>query len=172
MPLSLAPGVPLSLAPGVPLSLAPLPAGWAPGGVFTRTPSGRTFGRAECGRTFIRPLPGDAPMDYLTHPHDSDEVRVYLFDYSNFPEILDDETIESAVVIASDGLDVGAVRVSTRPHKHYPEGRALTPVTIPAGQAVEAVVAGGTPDALALLECRATLSGGGVVVVKGALAVE
>jgi hypothetical protein len=90
------------------------------------------------------------------------EARLYLFDFSRFPEVIAGETLSSPAVPASDpaGLTIGSAAVS-----------AVVRDGIPAGQAVEVMISGGTADVTYEVEGRAVTSGGATLAVGGVIKV-
>ena len=89
------------------------------------------------------------------------EVRTVPFNYSNFPEILGGDTLSSATVTGNPGgLTVGSASVS-----------AAVVDGIPIGQAILAVVSGGTDGVDYALTCLATTAAGSVLEVRGVLSV-
>jgi hypothetical protein len=101
---------------------------------------------------------GCSEMD--TECKDVDEVLTYLFDFSNFPEIQAGDTITDQEIPEVAGLDIGTPVVTVAVDRG-----------IPAGQAVKVMIGGGTADQDYTLKCKATTSGGAVMVVKGKLEV-
>ena len=87
-------------------------------------------------------------------------TRVYLFDFSNFDEIQDGETIASVSCPAVSGLTIGTPTVTTTV-KNF----------IPAGQAVQVSIDGGTVNTDYNVKVIATTSGGSELEVRGVLAV-
>lgn len=89
-----------------------------------------------------------------------DRLRVFLFDFSNFDEIKDGETISSVSCPAVSGLTIGTPAVTTTV-KNF----------IPAGQAVQVSFGGGTAGTDYNVKVIATTSGGSELEVRGILAV-
>ncbi len=99
----------------------------------------------------------------MVWPKDSSEVISYLFDYSNFPEVLAGETLSSPTVTATvgSGLTIGTPNVTLVERDE-----------VAAGEGVEVTISSGTAGTTYTLECRCTTSGGSQRVVKGQLVVE
>lgn len=90
------------------------------------------------------------------------ENRLYVFDFSDFPEVLAGETLSLPVVPASSptGLTIGTPAVS-----------AVARGDVPAGQAVEVMISGGTAGIDYQVEGQATTSGGAKLAVGGVIKV-
>jgi hypothetical protein len=135
--------------------------------VFRRSPDQRrAFRRADAARVF-RGTSDMATIQTDTCVKDASEVVSFVFDFSQFPEAWNEETLGTPVVDASApaGLTIGTPAVTSADRE---EGRA----TVPSGYGIQVTVSGGTAGTTYSLECRGTFSGGGVRVVKGRLAVE
>lgn len=89
------------------------------------------------------------------------EVVLYLFDFSNFPEVVSGETLSSPSVPAVPGLTIGTPAVTSE----IRDG-------IAAGKAVEVTISGGAADTIYEVQCAVATSGGSTRIVKGALAVD
>jgi hypothetical protein len=98
----------------------------------------------------------------ISLPKDTTEVVSYLFDFSNFPEVVAGETLSSPSVSSSpSGLTVGTPAVT-----------AAERDGVAAGEGVAVTVSGGTASTTYSLECSVTTSGGSVRVVKGEIVAE
>jgi len=90
------------------------------------------------------------------------EIVTYIFDFSNFPEVLNGETISNPVVsVSGSGLTTSGVIVTTSKI----EG-------VPTGQGVLTTVSGGSAGSSYEITCQVDMSGGDVRVVKGIIVVE
>lgn len=99
----------------------------------------------------------------MSWPKDSSEVISYLFDFSNFPEVVAGETLSNPTVTVTvgSGLTVGSPAVTTVERDE-----------VAAGAGVAVTVSSGTPGTTYTLECKVTTSGGAQRVVKGEIVVE
>lgn len=105
---------------------------------------------------------GNNPMPILVTvlAKTTDEIVTYLFDYSNFPEVLNGDALSSPTVTAT-GLTVSGVAIT-----------ATKIQGIPAGQGVQATVSGGVAQVSYPIECLVTMSSGDKRAIKGIIAVE
>ncbi|WP_020475714.1 phage fiber-tail adaptor protein [Zavarzinella formosa] len=94
-----------------------------------------------------------AELCVLTLPKIAAEVRAYVFDFSKYSEVQAGETLDSLAVPAVAGLTIGPPAVTTA----VIDG-------IPAGKAAKVTIAGGAPESTYTVDCRATTSGGSVLV--------
>jgi hypothetical protein len=88
------------------------------------------------------------------------EVRLYVFDFSSFPEVLAGETLSAPSVPAVSGLTIGSPAVTS-----------VIRDGIAAGKAVEVTIAGGTDGTSYDVEASASTSGGSSWPSRGTLVV-
>jgi len=148
--------------------------GWAAGAIpptVATRPGGR-FRRADTSRLFKRvPRMSAASLAYLTRTKTPTEVVLFVFDFTNFPEVVAGATISSAVVSgpggqALSGLVAGTPAVLSAAAVIDGDGN-----TVAAGKGVQCTLAGGSAGSDVLVECAVTLSTGSVAVVQGKVAV-
>ncbi len=101
-----------------------------------------------------------AAISYQTRTKTAAEVVVFVFDFSNFPEIVAGETISSTTVPAVSGITIGTPAVLTEETDGVPEGEGVA-VTISAG----------TVGTDYTVDCRIVTSGGSTRAVRGVVAV-
>lgn len=90
-----------------------------------------------------------------------EDVRLYVFDFSAFPELAAGETLSSPSVPAVSGLVIGTPQVTE-----------VTRDGVAAGKAVEVTISGGTSDTTYEVACSVSTSGGSTLTVRGKLAVD
>lgn len=90
----------------------------------------------------------------------ANEVRSYVFDFSQFPEVVDGETLSSPTVPAVSGLAIGSPTVLTSAVDY-----------VASGKGIKVTISGGTAGTSYTVVCRATTSGGATLEVDGTLVV-
>lgn len=96
------------------------------------------------------------------------EVRSFGFDFQDFPEVQQDETLSSpSVSVSPSGPTIGSPSVTDA--DFYPGNGARM---IPAGEGVKVSISGGTASTTYTLTCTVTTSGGATLIMKGTLVVE
>ncbi len=88
------------------------------------------------------------------------EVRTYVFDFGQFPEVRDGETLSAPIVPPVAGLTIGTPAVTV----------AATD-WVPTGKGVAVSIAGGTAGEGYAVACTVSTSGGSTLEVAGLLAV-
>lgn len=96
----------------------------------------------------------------------ANEVRSYVFDFQNFPELIAGQTISAPSVPPVTGLVIGAPAVTTI---SFNPGEDME--IVPAGKGVSVTVSGGTTGTSYELACTVTTSGGATLTVHGLLEV-
>jgi hypothetical protein len=134
-----------------------------PGRAFARLAPARTLSRADAARTFRGSPDVAAQVSYETRTLRRGETVLYLFDFSNFPEVTAGGTLSAPDVPAVAGLTIGTPAVT-----------AAELDGIPAGEAVQVAVAASDTAAAGDEDrevwCYATI-GASVRAVKGVVAV-
>lgn len=144
------------------------------------TPGGR-FVRADAWNRAITRTPRMAhALTYVTRTKTPDEILSVVFDFTNFPELADEDaagneltppTISSAVVsgpggAALTGLTAGTPAVLAAAAVIDSQGN-----TVATGKGVQVALSGGGAGDDVIVQCAATLSNGSKLVIQGKIAV-
>jgi len=108
---------------------------------------------AMCRKGWFADMPDSLAYQIPTLTKVAAENRVYLVDFSKYPEIVAGETIASSTVPAVTGLTLG----STSTISTATDG-------VPAGKGVKFTISGGTAGTTYSVDCQMTTSGGSVLV--------
>lgn len=131
-----------------------------PDRTFRRLDAPRLFQRTDVARIFQRIPSMSAAVQRQTRTKKVSEVVLFVFDFSNFPEVEAGETLGTPTVPAVSGLTIGTPAIT-----------AAEVDGIPAGQALQVAISGGTAGIDYTVSAYVVTSGGSTRSVEGIVAV-
>lgn len=131
-----------------------------PARTFRRADAPRLFQRTDASRVFQRIPAMSAAVQHQTRTKKVSEAVLFVFDFSNFPEVIAGETLGTPTVPAVSGLTIGTPAITS----------VLTDC-IAAGKALQVAISGGTAGVDYTVSAYVVTSGGSTRSVEGIVAV-